>query len=41
MGKKVCMNIYVKPEVFDRIEVTRGETPRSTFLSKIIEKTLI
>lgn len=38
MGNKVIVNVYVTPEVYDRIEVTRGEIPRSTFLSKLIEK---
>ncbi len=38
MGKKVLVNVYLKPEVYSRIEVTRGEIARSTYLSKVIEK---
>jgi hypothetical protein len=40
MGKKVLVNVYVRPEVYDMIEATRGETPRSTYISKVIEKAL-
>ena len=41
IGKKVLVNVYLKPEVYQRIEGTRGETARSTYLSKVIEKALI
>ncbi len=40
MGKKVLVNVYVQPDVYSRIEATRGETARSKFLSKIIEKAI-
>ncbi len=40
MCKKFLLNVYVKPEVYTMIEETRGETPRSTYLSKVIEKAL-
>jgi hypothetical protein len=40
MGKKVLVNVYVKREVYDRIEVTRGENSRSTYISKIIDEVL-
>jgi hypothetical protein len=41
MGNKILVNVYVTPEVYGRIEITRGETPRSTFLSKVIENAVI
>ena len=40
VGDKLPVMTYVEQEVFMKIEIMRGDVPRSRFLEKIIQKTV-
>lgn len=36
MGKKINLNVYVTPEVFQAVERKRGLIPRSTYVEHLL-----
>lgn len=40
VGNRFSVTAYVDPETFHRIEERRGDVTRSTFLGKLISRTL-
>jgi hypothetical protein len=40
IGNNLPVMAYIEPAVFLKIEATRGDIPRSTFLGKMIKKKL-
>ena len=40
MANKVKIEIYILPEVFEKLEAERGLIPRSTYVEDVLKKSL-